>query len=197
MTWIQTFTGKAFDFADISSNEISIRDIAHSLSMQCRYNGHTKKFYSVAEHSVNVMEMVAQHIGKGTLCQGTKNAKILMSALLHDASEAYLCDIPRPLKPLLSNYAEIEKNVENHICNVFGLNPDKHPLIKEADNAILAMEKQALMGPEPLPWNLPKTLEFREIEIVCLSSEEAYNKFMLNYNILEFDHWYYETYVKD
>jgi uncharacterized protein len=192
MTWIQTFTNKAFDFSDISANEIDIRDIAHSLSMQCRYNGHTNKFYSVAEHSVNVMKMVSQYIGTGAI-----NAKILLSALLHDASEAYLCDIPRPLKPLLRDYAEIEKQVEDHILNVFDLSRDKNPLIKEADNAILALEKTALMGPEPLPWNLPETLEFEEVPIIGFSPEEAYNRFLHEYKILEFDQWYYETYMKD
>src|SRR5271156_4912831 len=80
--WIQTFTGKKFYPFNPKPQDIDIRDIAHALSNICRFTGHTKRFYSVAEHSRNVAKLVPAHMK--------------LQALLHDASEAYLCDIARP-----------------------------------------------------------------------------------------------------
>lgn len=88
--WIQLYNGEYFDFDNPRYDEISIETIAHSLSNQCRYNGHCEKFYSVGEHSVLVSDRVYELSGGDYFCS--------MYALLHDASEAILCDLPRPLK---------------------------------------------------------------------------------------------------
>jgi hypothetical protein len=91
---MQLLSGKAFYVTDPKPEDIDILDIAHSLSMQCRYNGHTKGFYSVAEHSVLVANLVPP--------------RLRLQALLHDASEAYVGDVIRPIKRLLKNRPQID-----------------------------------------------------------------------------------------
>src|SRR5271170_7300011 len=82
--WIQTYTGGVFHILDPQQNEIYIKDIAHALAMQCRFTGHVRKFYSIAEHCVLGSHIVPK--------------KLALQFLLHDASEAYIADINRPLK---------------------------------------------------------------------------------------------------
>ena len=110
--FIGTYTNKKFYFLNPMPEQIDIEDIAHALSMNCRYNGHIKKFYSVAEHCCNVAAIVYDV---------TKNPKMALAALMHDASEAYIVDIPRPLKPHLTNYKEIEEKVEKAIQDKWNL----------------------------------------------------------------------------
>jgi uncharacterized protein len=129
--WIQTFTGKQFYPLDIREDDIDIVDIAHSLSMQCRYSGHSEKFLSVAEHSYHVSKLVPE---KYALC-----------GLLHDASEAYLSDIPRPLKPLLPEYKKWEENLEEVISLKYNVPFPLPPEVKEVDNRILKNEYELLM----------------------------------------------------
>lgn len=131
--WIQTYTGKVFDFLNPTPDMIDIEDIAHSLSNLCRYGGHTKRFYSVAEHSGHMSYMVPE--------------KHALAALLHDASEAYLVDIPRPVKMCLSNYADIEHGLLTAISSRFGFQYPLHEVIKQADSAMLFIERKALLSP--------------------------------------------------
>jgi hypothetical protein len=138
--WIQTFTGKQFFPLDPRVEDINIVDIAHALSMSCRYTGHCTRFYSVAEHSVRVSENVPKELA--------------LEALLHDASEAYLTDIPRPIKPYIPQYKEMEERVERVIAQVFGTGFPMNPLVKEIDNRILADEKAQLMAPCEGEWIL-------------------------------------------
>lgn len=135
--WMQTFSGGQFWPLDPRADEIHIVDIAHALSMQCRYAGHCRRFYSVAEHSVHLARFVSP-----------KNA---LWALLHDASEAYLVDIPRPVKPDLTNYKYIESKVMAEVCKRFGLSPEMPAEVHEADSAIIADER-ANMAPCVAPW---------------------------------------------
>jgi 5'-nucleotidase len=123
--WMQTFTGRSFWPADPRPEDIDIVDIAHALSMQPRYGGHCTRFYSVAEHSRLVSEQVELRYGK----PGLERA-----ALLHDASEAYLVDIPRPVKVSLSNYKELEARLD-------------------VDNAILSDERHQVMRKTDVPDN--------------------------------------------
>lgn len=115
-------------------NDISIYDIAHSLSFMCRANGHIKTFYSVGQHSINCCkEAIARDYPK----------KIQLSLLLHDSSEAYLADIVRPVKINLDKYLEIEENLQNTIYNRFGitsLSNFEHQMIHEIDNILLQNE---------------------------------------------------------
>lgn len=128
--FMQTFTGKKFWPMDPRANEVCIRDIAHSLSLQCRYAGHCRRFLSVAEHSVLIARWV----------RGQTDAQTALWGLLHDASEAYLIDVPRPVKPFLSGYKAAESKVMAAVCHRFGL-PLKMPdLVHEADERIIADE---------------------------------------------------------
>jgi 5'-deoxynucleotidase YfbR-like HD superfamily hydrolase len=133
---IQTHSGSYFDLHESGPDAIKIEDIAHSLAMQCRYNGHIRMFYSVAEHSVLVAGWVLEQTG---------DYQLALEALLHDGSEAYLCDIPRPFKRLLTDYKVLEQRVETLLSLAFGLIYPWAPIIHEADLRILADEKKVLM----------------------------------------------------
>lgn len=98
MSFIQTFAGKHFNYLDIQQDAIEIEDIANALSNICRFAGHLPEFYSVGQHSVLTSYLVPQEFA--------------LEALLHDAAEAYLQDIPDPLKRLLPDYRAIEDQVD-------------------------------------------------------------------------------------
>lgn len=147
VSWQQTFTGKQFWPTDPDPADVCIEDIAHALSMQCRFTGHAREFYSVAEHSVRVSRIVAP-----------ENA---LWGLMHDAAEAYLVDLARPIKiqPELAGYRELEKKLMAVICDRFRL-PHQQPAdVTAADLVMLATEKRDVMGPAPAEWMpLPEPL---------------------------------------
>jgi hypothetical protein len=137
--WIQTYTGVQFWPLDPRADEIQIEDIAHALSMQCRFSGHCLRFYSVAEHCV----LLSRHVPRGDA----------LWALLHDASEAYLVDIPRPIKPALGIYRELEASLMLRVCERFGISPEMPTSVHEADRAILTDEMRQNMSAAPAPWS--------------------------------------------
>ena len=137
--WMQTATGRQFWPLDPRPEEICIGDIAHSLAHQCRFAGHCRQFYSVAQHSVLVSQAVP--------------AEYALWGLLHDASEAYLVDVPRPVKPYLAGYRDAEDTVMRVVCLAFGLPEEMPTEVKNADDAILADEAAQLMAPPPVSWN--------------------------------------------
>jgi 5'-deoxynucleotidase YfbR-like HD superfamily hydrolase len=110
--WSQTFTGLQFWPCDPRREDVRVEDIAHALALQCRFAGHCRVPYSVAEHSVRVAEWVWDETS------GDRRASL--AALLHDASEAYCVDVPRPLKPYLTGYREIEHGVM-HVIEALSL----------------------------------------------------------------------------
>lgn len=128
---IRTFTGVFIDVTNPKPEQILIEDIAHALSNQCRFGGHTLQFYSVAEHCLLVSEMVPD--------------KHRLAALLHDASEAYLVDIPTPVKQMLPEYYTIEYRLMEVIAEKFGFDFPLHEHIADADNTILEAEWELLM----------------------------------------------------
>ncbi len=105
---IRTFTGKYVNPFDFKIEDVDIEDIAHALSMLCRFGGHCKQFFSVAQHSLHV-------------CQCIENFDLKLTGLLHDASEAYLVDVPRPIKKYLTNYKDIENRIQAVISEKFNL----------------------------------------------------------------------------
>lgn len=137
--WMQTYSGRRFWPLDPRPEEVFIEDIAHSLSMQCRYAGHCLHFYSVAEHSV----LLAWAMG---------NVDDARWALLHDASEAYLVDIPRPLKRSLVGYGPAEVRAMLAICARFRLPPGVPARVKQFDDRIIADERSNL-GVCEHPWD--------------------------------------------
>jgi hypothetical protein len=148
--WLQTYTGKRFDPLNPDPALIDIDDIAHALSNICRFGGHSSRFYSVAEHSVLVAE---------ALWDLRHDADLALAGLLHDAAEAYLGDIPRPLKyrPEFAFYRKAEAVLEALICSRFALSSAWHPEIKRIDNAILADEARAFMGNPGPSWGLTES----------------------------------------
>lgn len=139
--WMQTASGGVFWPMDPRPEEIEICDIAHALSNLCRYAGHCRQFYSVAQHSVLVSHAVPREDA--------------LWGLLHDASEAYLADVPRPVKPFLPGYAEAEARVMAAVCARFRLPLEMPESVAHADKAILADEMAQLMASPPRPWDLP------------------------------------------
>lgn len=147
--WIQVFTGRQYWPLDPRSDEVDIRDIAHALSMLCRYTGHCERFYSVAEHSVNVSYVVQRYAPSG-------RPALFLHALLHDATEAYCNDIARPVKRSIHGYAEIEGLNFDAICEHFGIGglfPEETAVIHQADNAMLLAEIGAIMKSPPVAWD--------------------------------------------
>lgn len=132
--YITTYTGKSFNFIDPKPEQIDIEDIAQALSMQCRFNGHVKRFYSVAEHCCIMHDYAFNNKG---------NMSLALDALMHDASEAYICDIPRPVKPHLINYQAIEMRIEAALQRKFKFKP-MDAWLKDIDNRIVADEAREL-----------------------------------------------------
>lgn len=155
MSWILTYTGKKINPFVPDLNEICIEDIAHALSLQCRFGGHCKQFYSVADHCIRVSELVKEWI------EHSNNAHIIdedlkkqsiksvqQIALLHDATEAYIMDIPTPVKLQLDQYKRVEKNLEASIYKKFNSSvlPEIKDIIKWADYIMLINEAQNLFA---------------------------------------------------
>lgn len=160
--WFTTYTGVAFYPLDPKPNEIVIEDIAHALSNTCRFSGHTEKFYSVAQHSVLVSELV--------------RPEYKLQALLHDASEAYLTDIPRPLKPFINGYGAMEKYLQDMIYIKYGIVSSKLPKdVHTIDRNIVADEAAQLFLREPT-W----TADFDKVGITITpwTPEEAESSFL-------------------
>lgn len=128
---IRTFTGKYMNVFKPTPEMICIEDIAHALSNQCRFGGHLPIFYSVAQHSLNCSYLVEN--------------KLKLEALMHDASEAYLLDIPSPIKKGLTNYKEIEDRLMEAIAVRFGFQYPLTEQVKETDATMLQLEWDYLM----------------------------------------------------
>lgn len=137
-------SGELFDLMRPERSRFEISDIAHSLSNQCRFGGHTPFFYSVAQHSVLVSDLLPP--------------ELRLAGLLHDAAEAYIGDLTAPLKHLLPEYLAIEQSIERALFSAFGIDYPLHPDIKCADQRVLAAELRDLFkvmgnvsGVLPLP----------------------------------------------
>jgi uncharacterized protein len=168
--WIQTYSGRRFNPTNPNPGAIVIQDIAHSLSMQCRFTGHCHQFYSVAQHSVLVSHVC--------------NFEDALWGLLHDASEAYLIDIPRPLKKsgYMGAYIEFEHQMQKAICKRFGLPEKEPPSVKRADTVLLATEARDLMQPLHPDWRQP--VEPLPFKIEAWSPQQAKDNFLKRFSEL-------------
>ena len=128
-TYIATHSGIFYPF-EVTPESVNIEDIAHALSLLCRYNGHCREFYSVAQHSVLVSELVPE--------------QLKLKALLHDASEAYISDIPKPIKNEILQAQILEDKISNAIFSAFNLTPGLEPEIKRADLVMLLTESEQI-----------------------------------------------------
>jgi len=142
MGYILTATGRTFDYERVNEFLYSIEDIAHSLAKQCRFVGHTKRFYSVAEHSRLVATILK---ARGA------TPPVQLFGLLHDLSEAYIGDMPTPLKQMFPLYKELETKILAAAIPQLagrGLMGGEAEIVKWADGVALAMEVDKLMPKE-------------------------------------------------
>lgn len=158
--WMQTYTGVAFYPMDPRPEEISIYDIAHALANICRYGGHSRYFYSVAEHSCLVSEFVSE--------------AQKFDALMHDAAEAYVGDMVRPLKLSMPEFCSVENKIRTVIAEKFGISAVTSPEIHLVDTRILLDERDLVLGIPPQSWGTQiESLEKLGVEIALLNPESA------------------------
>lgn len=140
--YVSTHLGHRFYPQAPRIEDVAIEDIAHGLAFQCRFNGQTQHFYSVAQHSLMVANLVPR--------------RLALAALLHDAAEAYLGDMVKPLKGLFPEFSRIEAEVMAIIGARFGVAASAFDdrQIKRADLIALATEKRDLMPNSSEPWGL-------------------------------------------
>ena len=186
VAWIQTFSGRRFHPTKPIIESISIIDIAHSLSRQCRFSGHVNsEIYSVAQHSVLV----------SLLC----DPQDALWGLLHDASEAYLVDIPAPLKRsgLFDAYLSYEKIVSEAIAQRFCLTGLVEPeSVKKADKSLLASEAKSMMTPLRSDWLNKYDVPYN-MEIFGQRPDVAKEGFIKRFCELVGDNDLYDIFIKD
>lgn len=173
MTWIQTRTDGAYDFLRPDQSEIRIEDIAYGLAGEPRFAAQAP-VYVVAQHSVLAVRLV--EAWGGSLIERRW-------ALMHDAAEAYVKDLPAPLKrlPELAGYRRIEDIAMRAICDTFGLvGYKKPPIVGRADDVLLDLERQALFGAPPRPWVVAEVRDIR-MEIVPWGHKEARLRFLAEF----------------
>jgi 5'-deoxynucleotidase YfbR-like HD superfamily hydrolase len=176
--YIQTVSGRRFNPLDPDPDDVDIGDIARALSNQCRFGGNCRVYYSVAQHSCLVADLVAE---RGAPVEAE------LWALLHDASEAYLVDLPHPLKhrsELGKLYGAYEDRLQETIFGHFGLAAARPPLVKEADKALLATERRAV-ATEAWHWPELDGAEPLELEIQPWLPDRAHDEFLARYERLE------------
>ena len=162
--FMQTFTARTIDLKNPDPDQIDIMDIAHGLSHVCRFAGQAKFFYSVAQHSVHVAEMcLDQHALVG---------------LLHDATEAYLGDVPSPVKHLCPDYKRLEKKLWGAIAEKFDLPKTIPKAVKDVDLRMLATERPKVFD-KRIPWGpLMDKLEPYPIQVEGKTSIVARSLFL-------------------
>lgn len=161
---IRTVSGTYVNVLDPKPEQLIIEDIAHSLAMQPRWGGHCYLFFSVAQHSCNVSNGIPVKY---------RSPIMQLSALMHDASEAYLMDIPRPVKMHLSNYANIEDKLMKALAAKFGFEYPFHKMVKDADESELREEWEHLI--------LKK--DYKDAESYCLKPALAKDYFLRHFKL--------------
>jgi 5'-nucleotidase len=175
--YLQTVSGRWVNPFDPDPEQIDIGDIARALSNQCRFGGHCRTFYSVAQHSILVSELVEDRGG---------DVEDVFAALMHDAGEAYLGDMPHPIKhrsPLGAAFREAEQHLEHAIRERFGIRPDV-PGLKPADRALLATERRAFSA-ETWDWPELEGVEPLDLELRAWSPDEAERAFIARFAELQ------------
>lgn len=153
--WVNTNSGRRFHPLSATPENVFVPDIAHSLSMLCRYNGHVDEFYSVAEHSVLLMRYLERMLVDHPDRYIVRN--VLRWALFHDASEAYLGDVVRPLKrlPQYEFYRSAEARLMEVIAQAVGLVGPEPTIVKTYDLRICGTEARQLFTNLHATWTFP------------------------------------------
>ena len=164
--WIETASGGQFHILEPRQDEILITDIGHALGMLCRFTGHCRRFYSVAEHSVHASRLVPEDDA--------------LWALMHDSSEAYISDVNSPMKHFTDvgvTYKRVEAKVMKAICKKFGLPVEQPQSVHEVDMAMLYAEKDQIMS--ALPWS--DKGKSADVKIRCWSPDVAKSTFLTRF----------------
>jgi uncharacterized protein len=179
-SWIQTYSGRRFNPIEPDYRAIVLQDVAHALSRLCRFNGHSQHLYSVSQHSVLV-----SHI-----C----DRQDALWGLLHDASEAFISDLSAPIKHsgMVDSFIEVEKKLQQAICQRFSLTIEEPPSVKQADMKLLATEARDLLGNLHPDWSL--SVEPLPFNIIPWSPAKAKDEFIKRFFELTNapkEHWQY------
>lgn len=166
--FIGTYTGKKVNPFYPDEDSINLDDIAHALSMQCRFNGHISEFYSVAEHSIKVSEVIEDLGG---------SPQLQMHGLLHDASEAYICDVPKPFKDYLDEYLAVEEVLQRAIEYVLipegcKLTEGEQSILNVVDSEMALQESKEFKG--PLDWRGNSIHIYFKIPLTPKEAKKAY-----------------------
>jgi hypothetical protein len=175
--YLQTVSGRFVNPFEPDPEQLDIGDIGRALANICRFGGHTRSFYSVAQHSVIVSELVEQRGG---------DVEDTFAALMHDATEAYLGDMPHPIKhrsPLGAAFKLAEAHLEQVIAQRFKIKPNV-PEIKKLDRALLATERRAFSTEN---WHWPELdgVQPLDLELQSWSPDVAAERFAARYAELE------------
>ena len=174
--YLQTVSGRWVNPFDPDPDQIELADIARALANQCRFGGHCRTFYSVAQHCVLVSELIEEEGGS------TEDA---LAALMHDAAEAYLGDLPHPIKhrsQLGARFKEAEKPLERAIRDRFSIT-DPSAAVKRIDRALLATERRAFSAER---WHWPELSGVAplDLELQAWSPDEAAEAFARRFEAL-------------
>ena len=172
--FIQTISGKKVWPFSLELEDIDIGDIAHSLSMQCRFNGQITKFYSVAEHCYFASKMIDEYLGP--VAQ--------LEALLHDGCEAYIGDMVMPLKRSFSEFRKLEEDITNKVWKKFNLSGDYRLFVDIVDVKMCATEAKQLIVGDLSDWKLSETPY--NFSLPCWNPAKANIEFIKRYNELYF-----------
>ena len=170
-SYVSTVSGNRFYPLEPRIDRVAIEDIAHGLAYQCRFNGQTREFYSVAQHSLIVASLVP--------------SQLRLAALLHDAAEAYLGDMVKPLKVLLPEFAAIEDKVTALIAEAFAIDFSDYAPIKRADLIALATEKRDLMPHSVERWAYLDDVRALPEPITVMSPSQAKQAFLNEFVCLD------------
>lgn len=166
---IRLLSGDYFDFVNPDPEMIRLSDISNALAMTCRYGGHVPNFYSVAEHSLNTASLA---------CEDQCSFEEVLAVLLHDAAEAYIGDVVKPLKVMLPDFAKIEQSVEAAIEQRFGVSFKAYEgLIKQYDLEMLKAEKIQLFPYDRMEWFGMDGVRSRDVRLSYLGFEQARDLF--------------------
>lgn len=162
---IRLLSGHYFDLANPQPEDFETQDVSGALSKMCRFGGQIERFYSVAEHLVHCARQ-AKADGHG--------GGVQLACLLHDAAEAFVGDVVRPLKNMLRGYAEVEAAAERAIAAKYGVDFTKHKAtVKEIDNAMLIAERKALFSRDNVEWAGESQVRVLSPDIRCWGPAEA------------------------